>query len=306
MPAGFATYLVIGDARADHVDAHVGGRLVWAAARNLIEQDFEERKDFGVAVIAHGLDAVGGEMEGVDQADIIEVCCCRFVSEIHRMIDGQVPDREGLELGVARLDAALVIVIDLRQTRRKLSRPRPRRRHDDKVTSCLDVLVSSKTVLRDNGSRIGRIALDCAVATNFQPEPLQAVLERPRSGVGFIQLGQNNIVDEETSFAENIDEPQGIILVRNSEIRTDLLAFQILSVDDHDDLDVVDEGLEHRYFIVGREAWQDAGGMHVIEEFATHLQVELAADLLASGINLLRLERDVSFAIETNGVGQHE
>ena len=46
--------------------------------------------------------AVGFEVEGVDQVEIADVGRGRLVGDIDGVLEGQVPDREGLELGVAR------------------------------------------------------------------------------------------------------------------------------------------------------------------------------------------------------------
>ena len=52
-------------------------------------------------------------MEWVDHVDVIEVCGSRLIGQVDRMLQRQVPDREGLKLGIAGLDAPFVLMIKL-------------------------------------------------------------------------------------------------------------------------------------------------------------------------------------------------
>ena len=45
--------------------------------------------------------------------DVIEVGRRRFIGEVDHMLQGEVPDREGLEFGVTRFDPAERIVVHL-------------------------------------------------------------------------------------------------------------------------------------------------------------------------------------------------
>ena len=59
-------------------------------------------KDLDVAVVVDGDLAVGLEVEGIDQVEVADVGRGRLVGDVDRVLEGQVPDGEGLELGVAR------------------------------------------------------------------------------------------------------------------------------------------------------------------------------------------------------------
>ena len=52
-------------------------------------------------------------MEGVDHVYIVQIRRGGLIGKIHRMIQRDIPDGEGFELGVARLDAPLVFVVYL-------------------------------------------------------------------------------------------------------------------------------------------------------------------------------------------------
>ena len=66
-----ATHLIVDDAVACHVDAHVGRRLVGAAAVDALEHGREHRENLHIAVIVDGRLTVGFEVEGVNHIDIV-------------------------------------------------------------------------------------------------------------------------------------------------------------------------------------------------------------------------------------------
>ena len=128
---------------ARHVDAHVRGALVGRGAEDLLEQAVQDGEDFHVAVVVDRLDPVRLQVEGIDHVDVVEVGSGRLVGDVHRVIQRNVPDREGLPLRVPRLDPALVVVVQLRQAGRHLARTRAGSRHDDEVAAGLHVLVGA-------------------------------------------------------------------------------------------------------------------------------------------------------------------
>ena len=70
-------------------------------------------------------------MEGVDDVGVVEVSRGSLVGDVHGVHERQVPHGERLELRVAGFDAALVLVIDLREAGRELAGARAGRRHHD-------------------------------------------------------------------------------------------------------------------------------------------------------------------------------
>ena len=102
-------------------------------------------------------------MEGVDHVDIVQVGCCCFVGDVHWMFQGQVPNGECLELGVTGTDAALVLVVELRQTCRHLAAARTWCRHDDKLTARLNIVVLAKPLVGGYQLDVVGIAVDGVV-----------------------------------------------------------------------------------------------------------------------------------------------
>lgn len=119
-----AAGIVIGDGKTDHIDAHVRRALVGALAQDLFHQGTDYREGLDVAVVVDRGLVVGLQVEGVDDIGVIEVSRGGLVGNIDRMRQRKIPDREGLELGIAGGRAMLVLVIELRQAGGKLARAR--------------------------------------------------------------------------------------------------------------------------------------------------------------------------------------
>ena len=92
----------------------VGG-AIGRAALNALKHGVEHRENLNVAVIIDGRPAIGFQMEGVDHIHVGQIGRRGFIGQIDRVLERQVPDREGLVFGVARANAAPVLVIELAQ-----------------------------------------------------------------------------------------------------------------------------------------------------------------------------------------------
>ena len=116
-----AAGIVIGDGKADHIDAHVRRTLIGALAQDLFHQSTDHREGLDVAVVVDRGLVVGLQVEGVDDIGIVEIGRCCLIGDVDRMREGQIPDRESLELGVAGGGAVLVLVIELREASGELA-----------------------------------------------------------------------------------------------------------------------------------------------------------------------------------------
>ena len=52
-------------------------------------------------------------MKRVNHINVIEVGSCCLISQIDRVLERNVPDRESLKLGITGLDSTLVLVVKL-------------------------------------------------------------------------------------------------------------------------------------------------------------------------------------------------
>ena len=265
----------------------------------------EQREDLDVAVVVDRLLAVGGQVERVDHVDVVEVGRRGLVGHVHRVIQRQVPDGERLELRVTGGHAADVLVVDLRQAGGQLAGAGPGGGDHDDVAGGFGVFVAAEAVLADDALGVGRVSRDDVVQRHLHAQALQAGAERRCGGVALLVLGEHHVLGEEAALAEDVDQPQEVFLVGDAQVGADFVALQIAGVDAHQDLHVVLDALEHGDLVVRREPGQDAGGVHVVEQLAAHLQIEAAADGFAAPADVLGLEVDVLVAIESHGMILH-
>ena len=55
-------------------------------------------------------------MEGVNHIDIIQISSSSLISQVYRVVKGQIPNREGFKLGVARCDTLDLVVVEVGHT----------------------------------------------------------------------------------------------------------------------------------------------------------------------------------------------
>ena len=51
------------------------------------------------------------EVERVDHVYVVEIGCGSLIGDVDGMLEGQIPDREGLEFCISGLDATPVLVV---------------------------------------------------------------------------------------------------------------------------------------------------------------------------------------------------
>ena len=114
-------------------------------------------------------------MEGVDHVHIVQVRRGGLIGQVHRMLQGQVPDGEGLKLGVAGGDAPLVVVVQLAETGGHFAAAGAGGRHHHQGTAGLDIVVFAQALVADDVGHIGRVAGDGIVAVAPDAQGRQAL-----------------------------------------------------------------------------------------------------------------------------------
>ena len=122
-------------------------------------------------------------MERVDHVHVVQVGRRRLIGEVDRVLERQIPDREGFKLRVARLHAALVLVVELREAGRHLSAARPRRGHDDQRARGFDIIVAAIALVADDQPHVGGIIRDSVLTVDLEAERLHALFEHVRRGL---------------------------------------------------------------------------------------------------------------------------
>ena len=210
----------------------------------------------------------------------------------------KIPDREGLELGIASGGTVLMLVIQLRQAGGKLARARAGCRHDNERTRGLDKLVLAVAFVRNNQIDIVRIALDGIMQLGGNTERVQTIAEDIGSGLTGI-LRDDHGGNGKSIPSEQIDQAQDVFIIGNTQVATGLVLLDMVRIDCNDDLDVIGDALEHAKLAVRLKARQHAAGMIVIEQLAAKLQIQLAAKLRDALLNMSSLQLDILRIVET-------
>ena len=154
-------------------------------------------------------------MEVVNDVGVVQVHRGRLVCQVHRVIQREVPDGEGLKLGIACWYAAQILMVDLRERSSQLAGARPRRGNHHEVTGGLNIVVLAQAILGDNEVDVGGVTRDDTVARHSEPQALEALDESLGLAIAVLELGHDNVIDQETAVPEDVDKPQHIIFIED-------------------------------------------------------------------------------------------
>ena len=279
LPGGKAHRLVIDDAVARHVDAHIGGRLVDAlVARDLGEDGADDGETLDVSVVVDRHLAVRFKVVRVDHVDVAQVRRGGLVGDVDGVAQGQVPDGEGLKFGVARAHTALIFVVQLRKAGGELAAARPRRRDHDQRFCGLDIRVGAVAFVGDDDVHFRRIAFGLVVDIRLQTVAVEFADEFIGGGLAEV-LGDDHAVHLQAEAAQLVDEAQHVGAIRDAEVGADLVALEVCPADDEDDLALLLQGHEDAALGVALKAGEHAAGVHVVKQFAAEFEVQLVVEL---------------------------
>ena len=298
LAGGFAADGVVHDAVASHVHAHIRGGLVGALACDQLEHRVHHREDLDVAVIVHGGHAVGFQMEGVDHVHIVQVCGGGLVGQIDRVLQRNVPDGEGLELGVTGLDAALVFMVQLRQADGHFSAAGAGRGDDHQRALGLNVLVAAVALVADDACHIVGVAGDLVVAEGADAQTVQPLFKGFHLG-GSGVLGHAHTAHIQPHLLKSVDETQHVQIVGDAVVAAHLAADDVLGADDDDDLGLLLELQKHLQLGVRLKAGQHAGSVIIVEQLAAEFQIQLIVKLLDALADMLRLHRKIFVVVKS-------
>ena len=276
LPGGLLHQRQVGDAVAHHVDAHVRGRLVGHLPPDALKDGAQDGKDLDVTVVVDRLDAIGLQVEGIDHVDIAQVHGGSFIGHIDRVAQRQVPDGEGLKLGIPGFDAALHVLIQLRHAYGQLSAARAGRGHQHQGSGGGDVVIFAIALFRHHQGDVGRVARNRVVQGHLDAQAAQA----PAEGDSLMlaaPLGDHHVFHQHVRRTEGIDQPQDFLVVGDVQVPSLFILFDIVRADDDDDLRLLTQLRQHFYLAVRPESRQDARSMVVVKQLAAQLQIQLSA-----------------------------
>ena len=235
----------------------------------------------------------------IDHIDILQVGGGGLIGQVHRVVQREVPDREGLKLGVARLDAPAVLMVELGQAGGHLAAAGARGGDHHKRPAGDDVVVAAVALIADDQRDIGRVAGDGIVEEHRHPEGLQPVAKGIGGGLALV-LGDDHAAHIQPDGPEGIDQAQHLLVVGDAQVAPDLVFLQVTGVHRDDDLRLVLELEQHTHLAVRRKARQHPGGVEVIEELAAKLEVELAAKRRDALPDVLRLHGEILLVVKSD------
>ena len=290
--------IVIGDAVAYHVHAHVSRALVGGLAPHMLEEGVEHREDLDIPVVVDGGLTVGFQMEGVDHVHVAQVCGGSFVSHVDRMFQRQVPDGEGFELGVAGLDTPAVFLVQLAEAGGHLAAAGSGRGDQHQGAGGFHIVVPAETVIADDVLYIGGISFNGVVTVGFDALGVQPLFKGDGGGLPG-PAGEYHGAYVQADAPEGVDQPQGVQVVGDAQVPADFAGFDVVGVDRDQDFFLVLHLQQHLDLAVRLETGKDAAGVEVVKQLAAQLQIQLAAEFVDALHDALRLHLGIFVMVKT-------
>ena len=272
--------------------------MVGALACNQLKHGVDHGEDLNVAVVVDRGLAIGLQMERVDHVHIVQVGSGGLVSQVDRVLQGDVPDGEGLKLGITGLHAPLVFVVQLGQAGGHLAAAGAGSRDDHQRALGLDVLVAAIALVAHDAGNIVGVAGDLIVPEGADAQAVQPLLKGFHLGGSGVH-GHAYTAHKQAALLECIDETQNVQIIGDAIVTAHLAADDVLSVDDDNDLGLILQLQQHLQLGIGLEAGQHAGGVVVIEQLAAEFQIQLVVELRDPLPDVLRLHLQVFVVVKS-------
>ena len=238
-------------------------------------------------------------MERVDHVDIVQIGGSSLVSQVDRVLQRQIPDREGLIFCIAGVYTAFVLMVKLGKAGCHLSASRSRCGNDNERAGCLDVLVLSVSLIAHDQWHIMRIARNRVVNVNRDAELLQSLLESVCTVLSGI-LRDDNTADIEAASAELINQTEHVAVIGDAEVAADFVFLNIGCGNRHYDLSLVGELHQHAQFGIRCKARKNAGCVEIVEQLSAEFQIQLVVKLVDAVADMLRLHFQVLLIVKSN------
>ena len=292
-----ATNLLVAETEANHIDTHIGWRLVRTLAINCLEESVQYRENFDVAIVTRCHCAIGLQVERVNHVDIVQIGRSRLVCNIYGVFEREIPYGECLKLGISGFDVAFVLVVELTQTHRHLATARAGCRNKYQWARCLYIVVFAESLVRVDKGNIVRVTFDSVVVIDLDTLTLQTLTV----GVGTclaVVVGNDYSTHAQANAFELGTQTQHILIVGDAQIAAHLVLLDIQGADYQNHLRLIFQLQEHLQLTVGLKSRQNTACVVVVKQLATELQIELVAKLRNTLFNLLRLYFKILFVIE--------
>ena len=227
-------------------------------------------------------------MERVNHVHVVQVGRCSFIREVDRVLERDVPNRERFKLGIASLDTALVFMINLREADSHLSTTRTRSGHHHEFARSFNKFIFTITIIAHHERDVARITGNRIMAIDLESEAFELFLVSDCARL-FLPAGQHHTAHIKAITAESVNQAKNVLIVGNAEVATNLVLFDVASIDGDDDFGLILELFEHADFGVRSKARQNAACMMVIKKFSTKFKIKFSTKFRDTFLNFFRL-----------------
>ena len=210
-PAGF----VVNDTVSCHIDTHISWGLIWALSEDALEDCTQHRENLHISVIVYRSFTVSVQMEGVNHIYVIQICCRRFVCQVYRMLQRDIPDWEGLEFCIACMDPSFVLVVELGQTGGHFSASGTGCCDNHKGSGGFNVLVFAVAFITHDEGNIAGVSFYGIVQINFDAQFFQLIFVFIGAVLPGI-LGDDNASHIKASASEGVYQAEHINIISNA------------------------------------------------------------------------------------------
>ena len=211
-------------------------------------------------------------MEVVDHIHVIQIGSCRFVSYVHGVLQRKIPHGEGLELGVARLHATLVFVVELGKAGCHFAATGTGSGDQHQGTGGFNIFVFAESLFADDFLHIIGVTVDGVVTVALNAQRLQTADESVGNGLCGV-LGDADTANHKAHGTERIGETEHFVIVSDAQVAAFFIFFNIACVNGENDFDLIFHLREHTDLAVGLEAGKNTGSVIVVKELATQFQI---------------------------------
>jgi hypothetical protein len=163
------------------------------------------------------------------------------------MFQRNIPDWESLKFGITSVDSALVLVIELRQTHSQFATTWSGGSHHNQWARCLDILILSISVVRNDEFNIIRVAIDFVMTVRWNAQLLQSPL-KPDGRWLVVKFGQADAANKQAYALKLINQAKYILIISDTIVSADFIRLDIFSVDGDNYLDFILEFQQHLHF----------------------------------------------------------
>ena len=239
-------------------------------------------------------------MEGVNHVHILKIRRCRLIGNIYRMLQRQVPDREGFKLGISHLVSSQIFVIQLGKACCQLAASPSRSCNNHQGLRHLNVRIRTVAFLAYDGLNICRVALRVEVLVGLNAPLLQLVDELVHCRRVLLISGYNHAVDFQAVLSEHVDEPENLQVICDAEIGPGLVGCYVPGVDTYYDFRLILHLLKELYLGVLVKPRENSHGMLVLNQLAAEFQIQSLSPAAVYPLqDILRLFFNVLLCTET-------